>query len=103
MRKEYDFCKLERALEEPVQTERKRRYGINLSPEVVGDYFKRMAEEADLPYRMFIDLYPLDCARKRKKLTMEVAWHRGDELLKLRFLEWGVISQILPKLTAGKQ
>ena len=50
---------------------------------VVVDYFKRMAEETGLPYQKLIDLYLLDCARKRKKLTMKW-WHSGDELLNLR-------------------
>ena len=41
-----------------------------MSPEVV-DYFKRLAEETGPPYQKLIDLYLLDCARKRKKLTMK--------------------------------
>ena len=44
--------------------------GTNLSPEVV-DYFKGLAEETGLPYQKLIDLYLLDSARKRKKLTMK--------------------------------
>ena len=35
------------------------------------DYFKRLAEETGLPHQKLIDLYLLDCARKRKKLTMK--------------------------------
>jgi predicted DNA binding CopG/RHH family protein len=49
---------------------KKKVVGINLSPEVV-DYFKRLAEETGIPYQKLIDLYLLDCARKRKKLTMK--------------------------------
>ena len=41
-----------------------------MSPEVV-DYFKRLAEETGLPYQKLIDLYLLDCARIRKKLTIK--------------------------------
>jgi len=67
MRKEYDFSKLEE-LKNPF-ARKKKAVGINLSPEVV-DYFKRLAEETGLPYQKPIDLYLLDCARKRKKLTM---------------------------------
>ena len=44
--------------------------GINLSPAVV-DYFKALAGETGLPYQKLIDLYLLDCAKKRKKLTMK--------------------------------
>jgi len=35
------------------------------------DYFKKLAYETGLPYQKLIDLYLLDCARKRKKLTMK--------------------------------
>jgi hypothetical protein len=49
---------------------------INLRPEVV-DYFKGLAEETGLLYQKLIDLYLLDCARKRKKLTR---WLSGDEI-----------------------
>lgn len=48
----------------------KKAVGINLSPEVL-DYFKRLARETALPYQKLIDLYLLDCAKKRKKLTMK--------------------------------
>ncbi|HXE34354.1 MAG: antitoxin [Acidobacteria bacterium 13_1_20CM_3_58_11] len=68
MRKEYDFSKL-KELKNPY-ARKKKAVGINLSPEVV-DYFKRLAEETGLPYQKLIDLYLLDCARKRKKLTMK--------------------------------
>jgi hypothetical protein len=44
--------------------------GINLSPQVV-DYFKGLAEEMGLPYHKLIDLYLLDCAKKREKLDMK--------------------------------
>jgi predicted DNA binding CopG/RHH family protein len=66
MRKEYDFSKLK----ELTFARKKKAVGINLSPEVV-DYFKRLAEKTGLPYQKLIDLYLLDCARKRKKLTMK--------------------------------
>jgi hypothetical protein len=35
------------------------------------DYFKALADETGLPYQNLIDLYLLDCAKKRKKLTMK--------------------------------
>lgn len=34
-------------------------------------YFKRLAEETELPCQKLIDLYLLDYAKKRKKLTMK--------------------------------
>jgi predicted DNA binding CopG/RHH family protein len=44
--------------------------GINLSPEVV-DYFKELAAETGLPYQKLIDLYLLDCAKRRNKLSLK--------------------------------
>ncbi|MGB7284479.1 MAG: hypothetical protein WBE13_19600 [Candidatus Acidiferrum sp.] len=49
---------------------KKKMVGIHLSPEVV-DYFKALAEETGLQHQKLIDLYPLDCAKKRKKLMTE--------------------------------
>jgi predicted DNA binding CopG/RHH family protein len=68
MKKEYNFSKM-KELKNPY-TGRKLAVGINLSPEVV-DYFKALADETGLPYQKLIDLYLLDCAKKRKKLRME--------------------------------
>jgi hypothetical protein len=75
MKKEYDFSKL-KELKNPYPG-KKKAVGINLSPEVV-DYFKGLAEETGLPYQKLIDLYLLDCAKKRKKLSMKwVAWRKA--------------------------
>ena len=49
---------------------KKKAVGINSSPELV-DYFKGLADETGLPYQKLIGLYLLDCAKKRKKLTMK--------------------------------
>ena len=49
---------------------KKKAVGINLSPEVL-DYFKGLAKTTGVPYQKLIDLYLLDCARKRKKLKMK--------------------------------
>ena len=72
MKKEYDFSKM-KELKNPYAG-KKQAVGINLSAEVV-DYFKGLADETGLPYQKLIDLYLLECAKKRKKLTMKwVAW-----------------------------
>jgi predicted DNA binding CopG/RHH family protein len=68
MKKAYDFSKL-KEIKNPYAG-KKKAVGINLSPEVV-DYFKGLAEETGLPYQKLIDLYLLDCAKKRKKLMMK--------------------------------
>jgi predicted DNA binding CopG/RHH family protein len=67
MKKEYDFSKLKEV--KNVYTGKKKAVGINLSPEVL-DYFKGLAEETGVAYQKLIDLYLLDCARKRRKLSM---------------------------------
>jgi predicted DNA binding CopG/RHH family protein len=68
MKKAYDFSNL-KELQNPYAG-KKKAVGINLSPEVL-DYFKGLAEETGLPYQKLIDLYLLDCAKKRKRLTMK--------------------------------
>ena len=68
MRKEYDFSKL-KELKNPYAG-KKKAVGINLSPQVL-DYFKGLAAQTGLPYQRLIDLYLLDCARKRKKLHLK--------------------------------
>jgi predicted DNA binding CopG/RHH family protein len=67
MKKEYDFSKAKQ-LKNPF-IGKKLAVGINLSPEVI-DYFKEMALETNIPYQKLIDLYLLDCAKKRRKLTL---------------------------------
>jgi predicted DNA binding CopG/RHH family protein len=68
MKKEYDFSKL-KELKNPYPG-KKKSVGINLSPQVL-DYFKELAAETGLPYQKLIDLYLLDCARRRKKLSLK--------------------------------
>jgi predicted DNA binding CopG/RHH family protein len=67
MKKEYDFTKMKQ-VKNPYLG-KKMAVGINLSPEVI-DYFKELAAETKIPYQKLIDLYLLDCAKKRKKLTL---------------------------------
>ena len=68
MKREYDFSKL-RELKNPYAG-KKKAVGINLSAQVL-DYFKGLADETGLPYQKLIDLYLLDCAKKRKKLNLK--------------------------------
>jgi len=67
MRKAYDFSKL-KAMRNPYAG-KKKAVGINLSLEVV-DYFKGLADEMGLPYQKLIDLYLLDCAKRRRKISL---------------------------------
>ncbi len=68
MNKEYDFSKLKK-VRNPYAG-KKKAVGINLSPQVV-DYFKELASEMGLPYQKLIDLYLLDCAKRRRKPSLK--------------------------------
>jgi len=68
MKTEYSFSKLKELKNR--YPKKKKAVGINLSAEVV-DYFKGLAAHTGLPYQKLIDLYLLDCAKRRKRLTMK--------------------------------
>jgi predicted DNA binding CopG/RHH family protein len=67
MKKEYDFSKM-KEVKNPYAG-KKKAVGINLSPAVI-DYFKRLAEQTQIPYQKLIDLYLLDCVKRRKRLSL---------------------------------
>jgi predicted DNA binding CopG/RHH family protein len=68
MKKGYDFSKL-KEVKNPYAG-KKKAVGINLSPQAV-EYFKELAAETGLPYQKLIDLYLLDCAKRRRKLSLK--------------------------------
>lgn len=68
MKKEYDFSKM-KEIKNPYAG-KKKAVGINLSPAVI-DYFKGLADETGLPYQKLIDLYLLDCVKRRKKPALK--------------------------------
>ena len=70
MKKEYNFSKM-KEVKNPYAG-KKKAVGINLSPEVI-DYFKKIAEKVGVPYQKLIDLYLLDCVRRRKKPSLKWA------------------------------
>ncbi|OGQ21511.1 MAG: antitoxin [Deltaproteobacteria bacterium RIFCSPLOWO2_02_FULL_44_10] len=70
MKKEYNFSKM-KEIKNPY-IGKKKAVGINLSPEVI-DYFKKMADQTGVPYQKLIDLYLLDCVKRRKKLSLKWA------------------------------
>jgi predicted DNA binding CopG/RHH family protein len=49
---------------------KKKLVGINLSPEVI-DYFKKLADDSQIPYQKLIDLYLLDCVKSKKKISLK--------------------------------
>lgn len=66
MREEYDF---EKAAKNPYAKQPKKQVSINLSKEAI-DYFKEEAKSTGIPYQTLINLYLTDCARSKKKLTL---------------------------------
>jgi len=67
MRKQYDFSK---AAKNPYAGILKRPVTIRLDEETV-KYFKKLANEAGIPYQTLINLYLRDCAASGRKLSME--------------------------------
>ena len=70
MKKEYNFSKM-KEIKNPY-LKRKKAIGINLSSEVI-DYFKRLADESGIPYQRLIDLYLLDCVKRRRRISLRWA------------------------------
>lgn len=67
MKKEYNLAKM-KADKNPYAS-KKKAVGINLSHEVI-DYFKKLSDEAGVPYQTLIDLYLKDCVKSKKKLKL---------------------------------
>jgi predicted DNA binding CopG/RHH family protein len=71
MRKEYDFAKARR---NPYARRLKRPITLRLEEETIA-YFKRLAEQVELPYQSLINLYLRDCAATGRRLRL--AWRRS--------------------------
>jgi hypothetical protein len=69
MKKEYDLGKM-KEVKNPYPKKKKKLVGINLSPAVI-DYFKKLAEDSEIPYQKLIDLYLLDCVKHKRKLSLK--------------------------------
>ena len=67
MRKEYDFSK---AKKNPYANRLKRQVTIRLDEETI-EYFKKLSEEAEIPYQTLINLYLRDCAASSRRLSLQ--------------------------------
>jgi uncharacterized protein (DUF4415 family) len=67
MRKRYD---LSNAKPNPYAKRLKRQITIRLDEDTLA-YFKKLAEDAEIPYQTLINLYLRECARTRKKPAMK--------------------------------
>lgn len=70
MKAEYDLSKLT-SRKNPYASKLKKPVTIRLSEDVVG-YFKKMAEDANIPYQSLINLYLRDCVASHRKI--DVSW-----------------------------
>jgi predicted DNA binding CopG/RHH family protein len=66
MRKEYDFSK---ARKNPYARRLKKSITIRLDEPTL-QYFRRLAEEAELPYQSLINLYLRDCAFTNRRPSL---------------------------------
>ena len=66
MRKEYDFSKI-KGRRNPYAGQLKKPVTIRLGFDIV-DYFKKMAEQMDIPYQNLINLYLRDCVQSHRKI-----------------------------------
>ena len=66
MREEYDFSK---GKKNPYAKDLKKQVTIKLTPMVI-DYFKEEAVTIGIPYQTLINLYLVECVKKKRKLSM---------------------------------
>ena len=66
MRKHYDFSKARR---NPYARRLKKQVTIRLDEQTI-TYFKRLAEQTEIPYQTLINLYLRDCAVNHRRLRL---------------------------------
>jgi uncharacterized protein (DUF4415 family) len=71
MKDEYDLAEM-KSRPNPYARRLKKQVTIRMSPDVV-EYFKKMAEETNIPYQSLINLYLIDCSASKRKLDMRWA------------------------------
>ncbi|MFG6667493.1 BrnA antitoxin family protein [Halomonas sp. HNIBRBA4712] len=67
MRDHYDFSE---SIKNPYAKKLKKQVTIRLDEDTIA-YFKKLAEEKDLPYQSLINLYLRDCAQSHRELKLE--------------------------------
>ncbi|MBW4479370.1 MULTISPECIES: BrnA antitoxin family protein [Nostoc] len=69
MKDEYDFSE---SVRNPYVKNLKKQITIRLEEDVI-EYFKSLAEETDIPYQTLINLYLQDCAKSKRKPSLDWA------------------------------
>ncbi|MGI2902090.1 BrnA antitoxin family protein [Tolypothrix sp. VBCCA 56010] len=67
MRDEYDFSE---SVPNPYVKNLKKQITIRLEEDVI-EYFKSLAEETGIPYQTLINLYLQDCAKSKRKPSLD--------------------------------
>lgn len=67
MREEYDFSK---SVKNPYIKKLKKQVTVRLEVDTIA-YFKKIANEMDIPYHNLINLYLKDCALHKRKLSLK--------------------------------
>ena len=68
MQEEYDFSKM-KARKNPYAKRMKKQITINIDSDVI-EYFKSEASSTGIPYQTLINMYLMDCAKRRKKIRV---------------------------------
>ena len=66
MKKNYDFSK---AVKNPYAKRLKRQLTIRLDHETI-EYFRKMANELEIPYQTLMNMYLRECATSGKRLRL---------------------------------
>ncbi len=69
MKKEYNLKKMKQ-IDNPYKNKVKKGVGINLSHDVI-DYFKELSDKTGIAYQKLIDMYLLDCVKKKRKIDIK--------------------------------
>jgi uncharacterized protein (DUF4415 family) len=72
MKKEYDFAKM-KEVKPSYLKKLKQQVTIKLDSDVI-TYFKKLANELEIPYQTLMNLYLKDCSKNKKKLNLN--WSR---------------------------
>ena len=70
MKAEYELSKM-KSRPNPYAEKLKKSVTMRLSEDVIA-YFKRMAEDAGVPYQSLINLYLRDCVAQHRKI--DISW-----------------------------
>ncbi len=73
MKAEYDLSKMQ-ARKNPYASKLKKSVTMRISEDVL-DYFKRMADEAGVPYQSLINLYLRDCIAQSRRV--QINWPKA--------------------------